>query len=525
MSITVGRDVPAELVFDICVVGAGASGLTIASNFLGNKLAIGILESGEAGERPLASDPGENPASGLPYAPLSTSRLRGFGGSTQSLGWGGLCKPLDAQDFAIRPWVANSGWPFGIEQMRPFYDRARETLGLGCVEALAVRKTVFPERSSLVSSDTAELCRHYRLGRHLRQPVEQSATVKVITKVTVLYLEFDPDGGAIRAAICADAGDRRFRVIAKAFVLAAGGIENARLLLLSNHAAQRPQGLAGRYFMDHPRFTIGTLRPADGSVRNMLARMDRIRIARRQRIVRKLKLDRDRRFHVNGLTLPFDVQEKENLLNHRAWVEPCYIGQDSRALESLRLSLLDYRDKTILSGKPVGWGLLWRDMNWTKGMHIVRPKSLVRSFRLHHFMEPEPLASSAVSLSSGKDRHGLSLVSLSWQLSSLTLESLRRTIQILQEELLRSGLGRLDIAGDEWAQLERPMWTWHHMGTTRMHDDQSRGVVDADCRVHGVRNLFIAGSSVFPTVGNDTPTMTVVALAHRLSDHLLKFVS
>ncbi|MDB5524081.1 MAG: dependent oxidoreductase [Rhizobium sp.] len=525
MGIAVGRDVPAELSFDICIIGAGASGLTIASNFLAKNLVVGILESGDAGDRPLASDPGEPAKYGLPYAKLSTSRLRGFGGSTQKLGWGGVCKPLDPQDFLPRPWVANSGWPFGFEQMRPYYDRSRETLGLGCIDTLASRRTIFPGRSDLVSSDTLELCRHYRLGGHLRRPVEQSKAVNVLTNVTLLYFEFGGDGTAICAAHCVDAEGRRFRVVSKAFVLAAGGIENARLLLLSNQAAERPQGLAGRYFMDHPRFTIGTLTPADSKVRKIFACMDRIRVARMQRIVRKLKLDSNRRFHLSGLTLPFSVQEDEGLLNYRAWVEPCYIGQDSQALDKMKLSLLDYRDKIIQSGQPQGWGQLLKEMNWTKGMHIARPLSLARSFRLHHFIEPEPLASSAVSLSSNKDRHGLALVSLRWQLSSSTLDSLRRTIQILQQELLRSGLGRLDVASDEWALLERPMWTWHHMGTTRMHIDASKGVVDENCRVHGVRNLFVAGSSVFPTVGNDTPTMTVVALAHRLSDHLLQFVT
>jgi choline dehydrogenase-like flavoprotein len=459
------------------------------------------------------------------YAPLSTSRLKGFGGSTQTLGWGGLCKPLDAQDFAVRPWVENSGWPFGLDCMSPYYDRARVTLGLGEISTLAERQQIFPGRSSLISSDNVELCRHYRLGLHLTQPVAASGSVKVLTRVTVLHFEFDETGASIQAALCTDAEGRRFRVVAKVFVLAAGGIENARLLLLSNMIAQRPQGLVGRFFMDHPRFSIGTVRPADGNIRRTLANLDRIRIARNQRVSRRLKLEREQRFRVKGLTLPFDIQEQEKLLNHRAWVEPCYIGQDPHALENLRLSLLDYRDRTILSGKPSGLGLLFRDMNWTKAMHIVRPRSLVRGFRLHHIVEPEPYAASAVSLSATRDRHGLPLASLSWQLSNLTIDSLRRTIQILQKDLESSGLGELEITPDEWDQLTRPMWTWHHMGTTRMHADPNKGVVDANCKVHGLGNLFVAGSSVFPTVGNDTPTITIVALAHRLSDHLLKFLS
>ncbi len=522
MGIAVGRDVPGEITLDICIVGAGASGLTIASDLLAKPLNVGILESGGHESRPDASETGDESTESLHYAALSTSRLKGFGGSTQMLGWGGLCKPLDPQDFMQRPWVADSGWPFDYSHLKPFYDRAGKTLGLGDIDVLGSRQKIFDGRSSLIASDNVELCRHYRLGRHLRAPIEKSTSVNVLTRVTVLYFEFSDDGASIRSAICVDAANNRFRAVAKVFVLAAGGIENARLLLLSNDRAKKPQGLVGKYFMDHPRFTIGTLKPADGKVRRTLAHFDRIRVARRQRITRKLKLEKDHHFRVQGLTLPFETQQSEKLLNYRAWVEPCYVGQYPEALEKLRKDLLEYRDNAIMRGQSSRLGLLLKDLSWTKGMHIMRPLSLVRNFRLHHILEPEPLASSAVSLSARTDRFGMQFVSLSWQISSATFDSLKRTIAIFQGELKRTALGSLDVAAEEWEQLKRPMWTWHHMGTTRMHSDPEKGVVDANCQVHGVNNLFVAGSSVFPTAGNDTPTITIVALAHKLADHLLK---
>jgi choline dehydrogenase-like flavoprotein len=118
MSIVVGRGMPDILSFDICVVGAGAGGLSLASNFLNKKHSVVVVESGGVGQRPSPYETGVVPERGLAYARLATSRLRGFGGSTQALGWGGLCKPLDPQDFEARPWVRDSGWPFGIEQMK-----------------------------------------------------------------------------------------------------------------------------------------------------------------------------------------------------------------------------------------------------------------------------------------------------------------------------------------------------------------------------------------------------------------------
>jgi choline dehydrogenase-like flavoprotein len=341
-----------------------------------------------------------------------------------------------------------------------------------------------------------------------------------------LYLEFAEDGTSISAIVCADAEGTQFRIESKLCVLAAGGIENPRLLLVSYHRAHREPGLIGKYFMDHPRFTIGKLTPADGATRAALARLDRIRIARRQRIAHWFGMHRQRRYLVQGLTLPFELQRERELLNYRAWIEPQYIGQDFRVLENIKQSLLEHRDRNILQGKEVGWDLLERkDIGWTKGMHLARPPMLARSFRLHHFLEPEPVRESAVSLSSQTDRFGLPLATVSWQIADNTLNSLRRTISIICDELQKSGVGKLEVAPVEWENLKRPMWTWHHMGTTRMHENRSLGVVDADCRVHGLKNLFIAGSSVFPTGGNDTPTLTIVALAHRLADHLLRTIS
>ncbi|MCF3641810.1 GMC family oxidoreductase [Rhizobium sp. TRM95111] len=525
MTAIVGSVMPAEKLFDICVIGAGPSGLTLASQLAASKLSVCVLESGGNGGSPSTYDHRPAETTGLPYAALSTSRLRGVGGSTQRFGWGGLCKPLDPPDFEERPWVENSGWPFDLNHLRPYYERASATLGVGDLDVLAGRSALFSGQSDLLFCDAVELCKHYRTGAHLKNELLRSQSVTLAINVTMLHLEYDENRITVASALCADEGGNQFRLRAKVYVLAAGGIENARLLLISNRIANRGEGLVGRYFMDHPRFTIGTVTPATRQFRNVLAGFDRIRVARWQRLTRKLCMNKQKSYRVSGLVLPFEAQARERLLNHRAWIVPCYYGQDQNTLERLRQSLLHFRDQSLL-GHQVAGGARWmREINWTKSMHILRPKQLITSFQLQHILEPEPLADSAVYLSTQTDRYNRPQAALTWRLSSSTIESLKKTVGLLQQGFARAGLGRLDVHPDEWAQLDRPMWTWHHMGTTRMHADEKKGVVDPNCRVHGIHNLFVAGSSVFPTAGNDTPTFTIVALAHRLADYLLKFVS
>jgi choline dehydrogenase-like flavoprotein len=137
-------------------------------------------------------------------------------------------------------------------------------------------------------------------------------------------------------------------------------------------------------------------------------------------------------------------------------------------------------------------------------------------------MDPAPNRDSRVTLGAELDPLGQRRVNLNWRLSPLDKYSVRRTLEIIGMELGRAGLGRLQVKIDDsdTAWPEDLIGANHHMGTTRMNDDPKQGVVDKNCRVHGVSNLFIAGSSVFPTAGSGTPTFMIVVLALRLADHV-----
>jgi choline dehydrogenase-like flavoprotein len=129
-----------------------------------------------------------------------------------------------------------------------------------------------------------------------------------------------------------------------------------------------------------------------------------------------------------------------------------------------------------------------------------------------------------VLLDGERDALGMPRIRLDWRLTDLDRRSLLRTHEALAKEFGRTGLGRIQI--EAWLQDDKAGWSdelsggYHPMGTTRMADDPRRGVVDRHCRVHGLTNLYVAGSSVFPTGGSANPTLTIVALALRLAEHL-----
>jgi choline dehydrogenase-like flavoprotein len=137
-------------------------------------------------------------------------------------------------------------------------------------------------------------------------------------------------------------------------------------------------------------------------------------------------------------------------------------------------------------------------------------------------IDPAPNPDSRVTLGTDLDRLGQRRVQLDWRLSPIDKRSVRRTVELLAAELGQAGLGRVQVMVDESPRSWPTdlVGAWHHIGTTRMSHNPRLGVVDANCRVHGVSNLFVAGSSVFPTAGSGTPTLLIVALALRLAEHL-----
>jgi peptidoglycan/xylan/chitin deacetylase (PgdA/CDA1 family) len=312
-------------------------------------------------------------------------------------------------------------------------------------------------------------------------------------------------------------------VRAKHYVLAAGGTENPRLLLLSNHVASRGLGnehdLVGRYFMEHPH-------------------TERKIIVPRRRISSALYgLGFRNRAIAARLALPAELQEREQLLNYSGNIEPVYFGHTSAgwlAFRKLVLSLSRSRSTDpFIRYPPYGRkGLSLREVGdvvrqfdrvtVAAFLQLFQPEGFNAAFVLESKPEQAPNPESRLVLDHARDAFGLNRIKLDWRMLPIDRRTTVRAEEIIEGELRRLGIGSLaplgpgDIEG--WpANLHGG---WHQIGMTRMHEDPRRGVVDATGRVHGMANLFITGSSIFPTAGAAPPTLTIVALAMRLADHL-----
>ncbi|SEJ96681.1 FAD-dependent oxidoreductase [Paraburkholderia diazotrophica] len=516
----------------VCIIGAGVAGITLAMELDRAGIECCLLESGGYKADDDTRDLYRGDNVGIPYTFADGCRSRYLGGSSNC--WGGWCRPLDPWDFDKKDWVANSGWPFGLDELTPYYQRTHTLLKLGPdnfdpawweqqINRHDVRR--YPLVSGNVRDTVSQFSPPVRFGKVYREVLRRSERVRVFLYANVVNIDTDSEAKEVTGVDIATLSGKRVRMNAKLFVLATGGIENARLLLASNKVQAAGLGngndLVGRFFMDHPRLMAGTVKFSKHWARNKLYDIkyhyqNPAVAAHGQQISSQFALTQD-------------VIIREKLLNSRVWFFSRFFGEGSAGSEAL----IRCREALHRKEQP---GRRARDDYMTMAMHpidtigfgltrLLQLRALISDVKLQAIVEAEPNRDSRVTLSDRKDRLGLPRVKVDWRLTELVQRTFDRTFQLLADELKMTGVGEVELdepltGRTSWpAKLEG---TWHHMGTTRMHDSPREGVVDRDCKMHGVSNLYIAGSSVFPTVGANFPTITISALALRLSTHLVQ---
>lgn len=469
---------------DVVIAGAGAAGITIARALRGSGLHTVVLEGGgfdyDAASQALYT----GTVSGSPYE-LEDSRLRYFGGTTNH--WGGWVRPLDDADFDGRAWVPGTGWPISRSDLDPYYGSAfRMTSQLddhpfGWESWLEGDRDVEALVDSPLLTGAMYRISPVRFGQAYRDELRDAPDVEVYLGANVVNIGTDRTGSHATGLDVRTLKGAGFHVAADRFVCALGGIDNARLLLASR--AVEPGGLGnsndlvGRYFMDHIEAAVATLVLADPVPNVYLGgRFDLARAG----------------------VVPTEAAAEQHRLAGTAFI----IGEPRVA--SRRGAL----DGTVPDAV-------------VKGVLGSLERGDPHTYSLEIRAEPEPNPQSRITLNDGTDALGMPTVDVHRVLTDGDHQRLKRAMELFASELGRLGLGWMRIDADGLGDHDGPLYYgFHHMGTTRMSDDPSTGVVDRRCRVHGIDNLWIAGSSVFPSVGFANPTLTIVALALRIADDL-----
>lgn len=502
--------VPAQIETDICIIGAGAAGIALAREFIGSPYGVCLVESGGLEHEQAVQELYHGTTVGRHYPP-GVTRLRFFGGTTNH--WGGTCRPLDPHDFEKRDWVSHSGWPITRAELDPFYARAQKICELGpyrygAEHWAAPGARPLPMRSDRIFPAIFQLSTPTRFGKKYRDELASATNVTSYLHANALRFNASREANRVSSVDIRNLDGREARIRARAFVLATGGIENARLLLLSNreqpHGLGNANGLVGRFFMDHPIIddTAEAALPSDLN----LSFFTQLRDQNGAR--------------VRGiLSLRPEVQQERHLLNA------------GFMLSRSRFPAVDTA-KSILAELRSGqfdddfFADLWSvvqdfDQIAEKAYGKVGGPQAVR---VKYWSEPQPNPESRITLAEERDKFGQRRVQVHWALTEQDRRNLVAAHRLLAEELGAAGLGRLRLRfeadSEDWPEEIAVRFSFHQMGTTRMAASPAEGVVDRDCRVHGVANLFVAGSSVFPTAGHANPTLTIVALALRLADHL-----
>ena len=491
-----------RLTADLAIIGAGPAGITLARSMIGGPTRVCLLEAGGTALDGPTQALYEGKNVGIEY-PLAGSRLRYFGGSSNH--WGGLCRTLHRIDLERRDWLPDSGWPFGFDELQRYY------------EAASVIVEVSPARFSdrvYWQEKTGEHLREMpsgrmdlafiqfspptRFGQRYGEELKAAPNIDVLLNANVTNIGVTQDGQSVQRLDIAALNGLRHRVDAKAFVLATGGLENPRLLLLSNDVLPAGLGnrhdLVGRYFMEHPHLSgLGEVVVPD------IDRLPKV-------YWRSLPVDgRD----AGASFVPSDAFLRQNRLLNIQFTLSYRSGYrkgeapGNPDIGAKHLDMLAASSKLTGRGNPVNedWLGAWLGLGCA--------------------CEQAPNPDSRVMLADEQDVLGLRKICLDWRLTETDRHSMVRHLENLAMEIGALGTGRMRIDVDD-LEYWPPMVPGgsHHMGTTRMHDDPSRGVVDRNCKVHGIDNLYVTGGSVFPTSGAANPTLTIVALTLRLADHL-----
>jgi choline dehydrogenase-like flavoprotein len=482
-----------QLSCDLAIIGGGPAGISLALALAQTRLNIVLLESGGMEFDSAAQKLYAGQQSG--YTGLDVGRLRFLGGGTNH--WGGWCRPMPALDFQAQSWRPYSGWPFARTALDPYYPRAQQLVeagawvydGKGDVVA-ADKGAVLPLGHGGVYTSWFQFSKMRgsvlptQFGHRYSEDLKRAANLKLLLNANVTGIRLANDAGHVERLDAAALTGKRFTVRPRFVVLACGGMENARLLLASNDVMKTGIGnqndLVGRFFADNP--------------------------------------------------IPRDVA---TLVSFNGPLAPFYgstqMMDDGAVMRATFAPTEDFRRRAQVAGslstieQPVELDETGKAAVITTAIALGLDASNAKAYSLGCGLELAPDPERRLTLTAEKDALGLPRMKLAMHIAEDDYARYLVTLRELGRQLLAARIGMLRINCHAPADFQANMdWGHHHLGTTRMSADPKNGVCDPDGKVHGVANLFVAGSSLFPSYGASNPTLNLIALALRQADHLKK---
>ena len=518
---------------ELCIIGGGAAGIDIARFFDKTNKSVLLVESGGTDFDPNTQKLYEMKCigksirdGGYDFNPHLVDRFKGecrarmFGGTTNI--WSGKWKMLEPIDFEKKDWIPNSGWPISFEELLPFYKEiAREYSILDLNSSLNEDLQTEIVNSVLGGTKDIKYTIHYTEKLPLnfntnlyKEELGKSKNVHILLNANAYELILENSCNKVEKLIIKTLEGKKYSVVARVFILACGGLENARLLLASNKQITTGIGnnndLVGRFYMDHPKGKLGIVKPLSSySLPNIFFGSKK----------------EDKSYRV-GFSLSEVKQRELRTLNHNFYLKPVYDRQINLVISTLtnfkiaiskrQLARLMFATKVLLKNFVFVCKFIIKTL-------INKPINKICHYEITHYLEQSPNYESRLFLGEEVDKLDMKKIIIDWKLSSIDKESFKRFINQIQKVFSEIGLGSL-IIDKNYYDLKFVRDASHHMGTTRMGNTPDDGVVDLNCKVFGIDNLYIAGSSVFPTGGNANPTYTILALSRRLCRHLEKNV-
>lgn len=486
--------------FDVCVIGSGALGIAFGMEMAKAGKEVLMLEAGRDDISDESQDFYRYSNGERPHGDQGGTRYRVYGGSTER--WGGQAMYFEKADFTPRHWMGSPGWPVDYEELAPYYQRAEKVMGLERPPYDELEEP-FYRTARRLGMDPAALREglapfklHYsafsktpRLREHHRAFLEQAPRLHIVKNSAAVRLETDGQGEG--RGLHLRTGDREHRIAARLYILATGGIENARFLLLQRdyfHLPElQPHRMIGRCFQDHPGAHVAEVHgPIAALAQNVfrLQRTDAVDLKARLSWSEETRMEQQR-MAVSGTFL---------MDRHPSPYDTAPTG-------------MDWLGGGFQTLKSLARGLVYSPLHRTV---LAVSAEDVRDLESRITLDPD-----------AKDAWGLPRAKMHWKVAPQVAESILAYVDTVEQLIQTQRLGRLrrfPCAKDAASLLPALKDNAHHIGATSMGRDLKEGVVDASLGVFGLRNLKVIGTSVLPTGSHANPTLTALALCYRLVD-------